>query len=51
MVFAGTLYGAILSVWGEPGTAKSTAQQVAAAVWGHPKQTRRASTVRPLQRR
>jgi Domain of unknown function (DUF927) len=38
--FAGTLYGAILSIWGEPGTAKSTAQQVAASVYGHPKQTR-----------
>ena len=38
--FTGTLYGGILSVWGPPGTAKSTAQQVAAAVWGHPKQTR-----------
>lgn len=40
MTFGGTLYGGILSVWGTPGSAKSTAQQVAAAVWGHPKQTR-----------
>jgi Domain of unknown function (DUF927) len=38
--FTGTIYGAILCIWGEPGTAKSTAQQVAAALWGHPKQTR-----------
>jgi len=38
--FLGNFYGGILSVWGDPGTAKSTAQQVAAAVWGHPKQTR-----------
>jgi Domain of unknown function (DUF927) len=40
MALAGTIYGGILSVWGAPGTAKSTAQQVSAAVWGHPKQTR-----------
>jgi Domain of unknown function (DUF927) len=45
--FVGTLYGAILSVWGDPGTAKSTAQQVAAAVWGHPKQTRESLTSTP----
>jgi len=38
--FLGNFYGGILSIWGDPGTAKSTAQQVAAAVWGHPKQTR-----------
>jgi hypothetical protein len=51
--FAGTLYGAMLSVWGEPGTSKSTAQQVAAAVWGHPKQTRESlnSTPKSVQRR
>ena len=53
MTFAGTLYGAILSVWGDPGTAKSTAQQVAAAVWGHPKQTRESlnSTPKSVQGR
>jgi hypothetical protein len=53
MVFAGTLYGTVLSVWGEPGTAKSTAQQVAAAVWGHPKQTRESlnSTPKSVQGR
>jgi hypothetical protein len=43
-VFVGTLYGAILSLYGPPGTSKSTAQQVAAAVWGHPKQTRESLT-------
>lgn len=43
----------MLSVWGEPGTSKSTAQQVAAAVWGHPKQTRESlnSTPKSVQRR
>lgn len=53
MAFAGTLYGAILSVWGHPGTAKSTAQQVAASVWGHPKQTRESlnSTPKSIQKR
>jgi hypothetical protein len=53
MTFAGTLYGAILSIWGEPGTAKSTAQQVAAAIWGHPKQTRESlnSTPKSVQGR
>jgi hypothetical protein len=53
MTFAGTLYGAIISVWGEPGTAKSTAQQVAAAIWGHPKQTRESlnSTPKSVQGR
>jgi hypothetical protein len=53
MVFAGTLYGAMLSVYGDPGTAKSTAQQVAAAVWGHPKQTRESlnSTAKSVQGR
>ena len=53
MTFAGTLYGAILSFWGEPGTAKSTAQQVAAAVFGHPKQTRESlnSTPKSVQGR
>jgi hypothetical protein len=52
-VFAGTLYGAVLSVWGRPGTSKSTAQQVAAAVWGHPKQTRESlnSTPKSVQGR
>jgi Domain of unknown function (DUF927) len=52
-VFAGALYGAILSVWGPPGTSKSTAQQVAAAVWGHPKQTRESltSTAKSVQGR
>jgi hypothetical protein len=52
-VFAGTLYGAILSVWGEPGTSKSTAQQVSASVWGHPKQTRESltSTSKSVQKR
>jgi Domain of unknown function (DUF927) len=45
--FIGNMYGAILSIWGEPGTAKSTAQQVAAAVWGHPKQTRESLTSTP----
>ena len=53
MIFTGTLYGAILSVWGEPGTSKSTAQQIAAAVWGHPKQTRESlnSTPKSVQGR
>jgi len=53
MTFAGTLYGAIVSMWGEPGTAKSTAQQVAAAVFGHPKQTRESlnSTPKSVQGR
>lgn len=53
MAFAGTLYGAILSLWGRPGTAKSTAQQVAAAIFGHPKQTRESlnSTPKSVQRR
>jgi Domain of unknown function (DUF927) len=53
MTFAGTLYGCILSVWGDPGTSKSTAQQVAAAIWGHPKQTRESlnSTPKSVQRR
>jgi hypothetical protein len=53
MVFTGTTYGAILNVWGEPGTSKSTAQMVAAAVWGHPKQTRESlnSTPKSVQGR
>jgi len=53
MTFAGTQYGTILSVWGDPGTSKSTAQQVAASVWGHPKQTRESlnSTPKSVQRR
>ena len=53
MTFSGTLYGAILSIWGNPGTSKSTAQQVAAAVWGHPKQTRESlnSTPKSVQGR
>lgn len=38
--FVGAFYGGMLSVWGTPGSGKSTAQQVAAAVWGNPKQTR-----------
>ena len=38
--FLGNFYGGIFSVWGHPGTGKSTAQQVSASVWGHPKQTR-----------
>jgi len=52
-VFSGTFYGAVLSVWGEPGTSKSTAQQVSTAVWGHPKQTRESlnSTPKALQGR
>ena len=53
MAFVGNVYGCILSVWGEPGTSKSTAQQVAAAVFGHPKQTREtlASTTKSVQGR
>jgi phosphoheptose isomerase len=53
MAFSGTLYGGVLSVWGDPGTSKSTAQQVAAAVWGHPKQTRESltSTAKSVQGR
>lgn len=53
MAFTGAHYGAILSVWGEPGTSKSTAQMVAAAVWGHPKQTRESlnSTAKSVQGR
>jgi hypothetical protein len=53
VTFAGTLYGAILSIWGDPGTSKSTAQQVAASVWGHPKQTRESlnSTPKSVQGR
>ncbi len=44
MAFTGTIYGAILSLLGSsPAPAKSTAQQVAAAVYGHPKQTRRVA--------
>jgi hypothetical protein len=46
-VFAGTLYGPVLVEWGEPGTSKSTAQQVASAVFGHPKQTRESLTSTP----
>jgi len=53
MPFNGNLYGGILSVWGEPGTAKSCAQQVAAAIYGHPKQTRESlsSTSKSVQGR
>ena len=53
VTFTGTMFGAILSVWGEPGTSKSTAQMVAAAVWGHPKQTRESlnSTPKSIQGR
>lgn len=40
MAFTGNVYGTVLSNWGEPGTSKSTAQQIAAAVYGNPKQTR-----------
>jgi len=40
MAFAGTVYGGMLSIWGEAGTSKSTAQQLACAVWAHPKQGR-----------
>lgn len=52
-IFAGTLYGPVLVEWGEPGTSKSTAQQVAAAVYGHPKQTRESlsSTPKSIQGR
>lgn len=52
-VFAGAFYGTVMSVYGEPGTSKSTAQQVAAAVWGHPKQTRESlnSTQKSIQGR
>lgn len=32
--------GGLISAWGPPGTTKSSASKVAAAVWGHPKQTR-----------
>ena len=51
--FTGTLFGALLSVWGEPGSSKSTAQQVAAAVWGNFKQTRESlnSTAKSVQGR
>jgi len=53
MPFNGNLYGGILSVWGEPGTAKSCAQQVAAAIYGHPRQTRESlsSTSKSVQGR
>jgi hypothetical protein len=52
-VFAGTLYGPVLVVWGDPGTAKSAAQRVGAAVWGHPKQTRESlnSTAKSVLKR
>ena len=52
-VFAGAMYGVFLSIWGEPGTSKSTAQHVAAAMWGHPKQTRESlnSTPKSVQGR
>lgn len=53
MALCGNVYGAILSAWGDPGTSKSTAQQVAAAVWGNPKQTRESlnSTAKSVQGR
>jgi hypothetical protein len=53
MAFSGALYSATLVLWGRPGTAKSTAQQVAAAVFGHPKQTRESlnSTPKSIQGR
>jgi hypothetical protein len=53
MTFTGSTYGAILSVWGESGTGKTSAQNVAAAVWGHPKQTRESfySTLKAVQGR
>ena len=37
MVFAGTIYGGFLSSWGLAGTSKSTVQQLACALWAHPK--------------
>jgi hypothetical protein len=40
MVFAGNIYGGVLSGWGQAGTSKSTAQQLACAIWAHPKQGR-----------
>src|SRR4029434_8148482 len=51
--FTGSIYGGIVSCWGPPGTSKSTAQQVAAAVFGHPKQTRESlnSTPKSVQGR
>ncbi|HEX6825410.1 MAG TPA: DUF927 domain-containing protein [Nitrospiraceae bacterium] len=53
MGFAGNVYGCMVSIWGEPGTSKSTGQQVAAAVYGHPKQTRESlnSTAKSVQGR
>ena len=52
-VFTGAMYGAFLSIWGTPGSAKSTAQQISAAIWGHPKQTRESvnSTPKSVQGR
>jgi Domain of unknown function (DUF927) len=47
MTFAGTLYGATLSIYGDPGTSKSTGQQVAASVYGSPKQTRESLNSTP----
>lgn len=40
MTFTGNLYGGVVSCFGDPGSSKSCGQQVAAAVWGNPKQTR-----------
>jgi hypothetical protein len=40
MAFTGTVYGGMLSIWGEAGTSKSTAQQLACALWAHPKHGR-----------
>lgn len=39
MAFTGES-GALISAWGPPGTTKSSTSKVAAAVWGHPIQTR-----------
>lgn len=47
VTFAGTLYGPLLSVCGNTGSSKSTAQQVTAAVWGNFKQTRESLTSTP----
>jgi len=44
MTFAGNIYGGVLSGWGQGGTSKSTAQQLACAIWAHPKQGRESTT-------
>jgi hypothetical protein len=53
MVFTGTVYGCMLNVFGGTGSGKSVAQQVAAAVFGSPKQTRESlnSTPKSVQGR